>query len=202
LDALCDWYLLKSKRVAFLIGSRGNDAETAKVLLEVAEKFCIPVSTTLSGIGAFPEAHILSLGVYGFSSHSRAARVINWDELDALVVFGSDLNQRDSMNWSKKLTAGKELIIFNDSFDAPAMGHVARGRILPGIGATSRLLSQRDTNRSDFSPLLETRKAWVAEINQIPLYGHRFEQIGVRGSGGDSIASSGRRGEALVPTPV
>lgn len=109
MDALCDWYLLKSKRVAFLIGSRGNDAETAKVLLEVAEKFCIPVSTTLSGIGAFPEAHILSLGVYGFSSHSRAARVINSDELDALVVFGSDLNQRDSMNWSKKLTAGKEL---------------------------------------------------------------------------------------------
>jgi acetolactate synthase-1/2/3 large subunit len=37
LDALCDQYLLGSKRVAFLIGSRGNDAQTAQALLEVAE---------------------------------------------------------------------------------------------------------------------------------------------------------------------
>jgi acetolactate synthase I/II/III large subunit len=157
LEALCNRYLLKSKRVAFLIGSRGNDPETAKVLLEVAEKFCIPVATTLSGKGAFPEDHVLSLGVYGFSGHSRAVRVINSDELDVLVVFGSDLNQRDSMNWTERLTAWKELIIFDDSFDAPATGHVARGRVFSGIGATFRSLSQMDTDRSaDFHTVLES----------------------------------------------
>jgi acetolactate synthase-1/2/3 large subunit len=167
LEALCNRYLLKSKRVAFLIGSRGNDPETAKVLLDVAEKFCIPVATTLSGKGAFPEDHILSLGVYGFSGHSRAVRVINSDELDVLVVFGSDLNQRDSMNWTEKLSAWKELIIFDDSFDAPATGHVARGRVFSGIGATFRLLSQMDTDRSaDFHTVLERRKAWVAEVKR------------------------------------
>ncbi|WP_429362766.1 thiamine pyrophosphate-dependent enzyme [Paraburkholderia sp. GAS32] len=145
-----------------------------------------PVATTLSGKGAFPEDHILSLGVYGFSSHSRAARVINSDELDALVVFGSDLNQRDSMNWNKKLTAGKELIIFDDTFDAPTMGHIAHGRILSGIGATFGFPSQRETNgAADFLPVLEMRRAWVAEVNQTPLYDHRFEQIGVRSSGDD-----------------
>ncbi|MDN7181600.1 thiamine pyrophosphate-binding protein [Caballeronia sp. SEWSISQ10-4 2] len=186
LDALCNQYLLKSKKVAFLIGSRGNDTETAKVLLEVAEKFHIPVATTLPGKGAFPEDHVLALGIYGFSSHSRAAHVINSDWLDALVVFGSDLNQRDSMNWSKKLTAGKELIIFDDSFDPPAMGHVAHGRIFSGIGATFRLLSQTDTDSSaDFLKVLETRKAWVAEVGQTPLYDHRFEEVGVRVSRGD-----------------
>lgn len=186
LDALCDQYLLKSKKVAFLIGSRGNDAETAKFLLEVAEKFHIPVATTLSGKGAFPEDHALALGIYGFSSHSRAVRVINSDELDALVVFGSDLNQRDSMNWSKKLTAGKEFIIFDDSFDPPAMGHVARGRIFSGIGATFRLLAQKQTEKNaDFLRVLEKRKAWVDEVNQTPLYDHQFEQIDTRVSGGD-----------------
>jgi acetolactate synthase-1/2/3 large subunit len=186
LDALCNQYLLKSKRVAFLIGSRGNDAETAKVLLEVAEKFHIPVATTLSGKGAFPEDHVLALGIYGFSSHSRAAHVINSDWLDALVVFGSDLNQRDSMNWSKKLTAGKELIIFDDSFNPPAMGHITHGSIFSGIGATFRALSQTDTDSSaDFPKVLETRKAWVAEVNQTPLYDHRFEQVSARVSHGD-----------------
>ncbi|MFM0739573.1 thiamine pyrophosphate-binding protein [Paraburkholderia xenovorans] len=179
LEALCEQYLFKSKSVAFLIGSRGNDADTAKVLLEVAEKFCIPVATTLSGKGAFPEDHPLSLGLYGFSSHSRAVRVINSDELDVLVVFGSDLNQRDSMNWTGKLAAQKELIVFDDSFDAPAMGHVARTTIFSGIGAAFHFLSQMDTNRSaDFCTALEKRKAWVAEVNQTPLYDPQFEQTG------------------------
>ncbi|QCP53961.1 thiamine pyrophosphate-binding protein [Trinickia violacea] len=192
LDALCNQYLLQSKRIAFLIGSRGNDPETAKVLLDLAEKFCIPVATTLSGKGAFPENHVLSLGVYGFSGHSRAVRVINSDELEVLVVFGCDLNQRDSMNWTEKLTAGKELIIFDDSFDAPATGHIARGSIFSGIGATFRTLSQMDTNRNaDFHTVLERRKAWVAEVNQTPLYDHYFEQTGVRGSGGDLLLHTG-----------
>ncbi|KLU22387.1 thiamine pyrophosphate-binding protein [Caballeronia mineralivorans PML1(12)] len=186
LDALCKQYLLKSKRVAFLIGSRGNDAETAKVLLEVAEKFHIPVATTLSGKGAFPEDHVLALGIYGFSGHSRAAHVINSDGLDALVVFGSDLNQRDSMNWSKKLAAGKELIIFDDSFDPPAMGHIGHGSIFSGIGATFRVLSKTDTDSSaDFPKVLETRKAWVAEVIQTPLYDDQFEQVSAGVSGGD-----------------
>ncbi|MFL9869245.1 thiamine pyrophosphate-binding protein [Paraburkholderia fungorum] len=183
LEALCKQYLFESKRVAFLIGSRGNDAETAKVLLDVAERFCIPVATTLSGKGAFPEEHVLSLGVYGFSGHSRAVRAINSDELDVLVVFGSDLNQRDSMNWTEKLAAYKELIIFDDSFDAPAMGHVARGSIFSGVGAAFRFLSQMDTNRSaDFGTALEKRKAWVAQINQTPLYDPQFERGGIHRS--------------------
>ncbi|MEM5331110.1 thiamine pyrophosphate-binding protein [Paraburkholderia sp. JHI2823] len=185
LEALCDRYLLQSKKVAFLVGSRGNDAETAKVLLEVAEKFRVPVATTLSGKGAFPEDHDLALGVYGFSSHSRAARVINSDELDVLVVFGSDLNQRDSMNWSRKLTEGKELLIFDDSFDLPAMGHIERQRIFSGIRASFRLLAKHaDTHAVDLAALA-TRRAWAAEVHRIPLYDHQFEQLAARVSDDD-----------------
>ncbi|ACD20661.1 thiamine pyrophosphate-binding protein [Paraburkholderia phytofirmans] len=192
LQALCDRFLLTSKRVAFLIGSRGNDPETAKALLDVAEKFCIPVATTLSGKGAFPEDHVLSLGVYGFAGHSRAVRVINSDELDVLVVFGSDLNQRDSMNWTEKLTAWKELIVFDDSFDAPAMGHVARSRVFSGIRASFRLLSKMDANRrADFHAVLERRRAWAVEVNRIPLYDDKFEHPGARDPNGDESLYTG-----------
>lgn len=186
LDALCEQYLLASKRVAFLIGSRGNDAETAKALREVAEKFRIPVATTLSGKGAFPEDHVLSLGVYGFAGHSRAVSTIHSDELDALVVFGCDMNQRDSLNWSEKFAARSDLIVFDDSFDAPATGHIAQRRIFSGIGATLRSLAGTDTVRRDgFQRVLAMRNAWVAELNRIPLYDHQFEQAAVRGTDGD-----------------
>ncbi|MFM0058390.1 thiamine pyrophosphate-binding protein [Paraburkholderia phytofirmans] len=192
LQALCDQYLLTSNRVAFLIGSRGNDPETAKALLDVAEKFCIPVATTLSGKGAFPEDHVLSLGVYGFAGHSRAVRVINSDELDVLVVFGSDLNQRDSMNWTEKLAAGKELIVVDDSFDAPAMGHVARGRVFSGIRASFRLLSKMHANRrADFHAVLERRRAWAAEVKRVPLYDDKFEQPSALEPNGDEALYTG-----------
>lgn len=195
LDALCNLYLLQSKRVAFLIGSRGNDAETARALLEVAEKFHIPVATTLAGKGAFPEGHKLALGIYGFSSHSRAARVINSDELDALVVFGSDLNQRDSMNWSSKLTEGKDVLVFDDSFDHPPMGHIAQRSIFSGIGASFRLLARMNTGANDdFQKVLERRKAWVAGVSQTPLYDAQFEDFAAR------QASSGN--EPLYPGAV
>ncbi|MEX3966606.1 thiamine pyrophosphate-binding protein [Paraburkholderia sp. EG286B] len=183
LEALHHLYLLQSKKVAFLIGSRGNDAETARALLEVAEKFHVPVATTLAGKGAFPEGHKLALGIYGFSSHSRAARVVNSDELDALVVFGSDLNQRDSMNWSRKLTEGKDLLVFDDSFDHPSMGHIAQRSIFSGIGASFRLLARMNTGAHDgFEKVLERRRAWVAGLNQIPLYDSQFEDFAARAS--------------------
>lgn len=183
LEALCERYLLKSKKVAFLIGSRGNDAQTAKTLLQVAEKYCVPVATTLSGKGAFPETHPLSLGVYGFAAHERAVRVINSDELDVLVVFGSDLNQRDSMNWTEKLTGRKELIVFDDSFDAPPIGHIANNRIFSGICAAFRFLLQVDAKREgDFDMVLNRRRAWIAEVGRIPLYDPQFERKDMRGS--------------------
>ncbi|MEM5400257.1 thiamine pyrophosphate-binding protein [Paraburkholderia unamae] len=183
LEALCHLYLLQSKKVAFLVGSRGNDAETARALLEVAEKFHVPVATTLAGKGAFPEGHKLALGIYGFSSHSRAARVVNSDELDALVVFGSDLNQRDSMNWSRKLTEGKDLLVFDDSFDHPPMGHIAQRSIFSGIGASFRLLARMNAGAHDgFQKVLERRRAWVAGLNRIPLYDSQFEDFAARAS--------------------
>ncbi|MFP3801624.1 thiamine pyrophosphate-binding protein [Paraburkholderia sp. SIMBA_027] len=181
---LCAQYLLRSKKVAFLIGGRGNDAATAAVLREVAENYCIPVATTLSGKGAFPETHPLALGVYGFSGHSRAIQLINSEELDALVVFGCDLNQRDTLNWSQHLTAGKDLVIFDDSFDAPPMGHVPNRCIFSGIGATLRLLARQDASPAELAPAaLEHRTTWVESLQSIPLYDSRFEaaNLGVVG---------------------
>jgi acetolactate synthase-1/2/3 large subunit len=54
------------------------------------------------------------------------------------------------------------------------------------------LLSQMDTDRSaDFHTVLERRKAWVAEVNETPLYDYKFEQPGGRGSDGDQALYTG-----------
>ncbi|CAB3774736.1 Acetolactate synthase large subunit IlvB1 [Paraburkholderia humisilvae] len=179
--ALCDSYLTKNKKIAFLVGSRVNDRVAASYLIKVAERFSIPVATTISGKGSFPESHSLSLGVYGFAGHARAIDLINSAELDALVVFGSDLNQRDSLNWSSDLTDKKDLIIFDDSFDAPAQGHIESGVVLSGIRETFKMLAEMDImNKDELSLAVKTRKEWLINLNKGSLYDPQLENADFR----------------------
>ena len=93
LDQVLDDYLLRGLNVACLVGNRMNNPLDAALLLRLAEKYRLPVATTLSGKGAFPEGHELALGLYGFAGHTRAVETINGDEVDVLLVLGCDLSQ-------------------------------------------------------------------------------------------------------------
>jgi acetolactate synthase I/II/III large subunit len=64
LDQVLDDYLLRGLNVACLVGNRMNNPLDAALLLRLAEKYRLPVATTLSGKGAFPEGHELALGLY------------------------------------------------------------------------------------------------------------------------------------------
>ncbi|MGA9617523.1 MAG: thiamine pyrophosphate-binding protein, partial [Serratia proteamaculans] len=94
LEQVLDDYLLRGLNVACLVGNRMNNPLDAALLLRLAEKYRLPVATTLSGKGAFPEGHELALGLYGFAGHTRAVETINGDEVDVLLVLGCDLSQR------------------------------------------------------------------------------------------------------------
>ena len=74
-------------------------------LLRVAERFSIPVATTLSGKGVFPENHPLSLGVFGYGG-SRAA------------------NRRDPLRRGRTAD-GRRLGPLAARHDAVGPGHVA-----------------------------------------------------------------------------
>ena len=75
----------------------------AGVLLQVAERFELPVATTLAGKGVFPEDHPLALGVFGYGGSRWATEAILRDEVEALIVMGSGLNERDTLHWDRKM---------------------------------------------------------------------------------------------------
>ena len=72
--------------------------------------FDIPVATTLSGKGVIPERHPLALGVFGYGGSRWAIDAIRSDETDILLVIGSGLSQRDTMQWDPKMLPSKALI--------------------------------------------------------------------------------------------
>ena len=90
-------------RIAFLAGAGVEHADAAAILKDVAERFSIPVATTLRAKGVFPEDHPLSLGVFGYAGTRHATAALLSEDLDLLIVLGSGLNERDTMHWSGRL---------------------------------------------------------------------------------------------------
>ena len=68
-----------------------------------AERFEIPVATTLRAKGVFPEDHRLSLGIFGYAGHRHAIDTMLSDEVEVLLVLGSGLSQRDTLFWDRRM---------------------------------------------------------------------------------------------------
>ncbi len=90
------------------IGVRRAGAESA--LIAFAERFEIPVATTLPAKGLLAEDHPLALGVFGYGGSRWATEAILDPAVEVLLVIGSPLSQRDTLNWDAKMLPSAELI--------------------------------------------------------------------------------------------
>lgn len=92
-----------ARRPCLLVGSRFASPDAAQILKDFAERYCLPVATTLSSKGLLPENHPLSLGVFGFGGSRRAHETLLGPEPDLLLVLGADFNERDTSCWDARL---------------------------------------------------------------------------------------------------
>ena len=81
-----------SKQPVVYAGGGIITSECSKDLLEFAEKGNLPVTTTLMGLGGFPETHHLSLGMLGM--HGTAYANFAVTESDVLVAIGARFDDR------------------------------------------------------------------------------------------------------------
>ena len=96
--------------IVVLAGPGVLHAGGTEALKAFAERFDIPVATTLSGKGAIAEDHPLGLGVFGYGGSPWAIDAIRSDEVQVLLVIGSGLSQRDTMQWDPRMLPSKALI--------------------------------------------------------------------------------------------
>ncbi len=82
----------KSKQPVIYTGGGIIASNSSKELLELAEKGNIPVTTTLMGLGGFPEDHKLSLGMLGMHGTVYANFAVT--ECDLLIAIGSRFDDR------------------------------------------------------------------------------------------------------------
>ncbi|TCS81389.1 biosynthetic-type acetolactate synthase large subunit [Pectinatus cerevisiiphilus] len=88
--------ILNSRRPVIIAGGGVIIGEAHKELLSFAEKYKIPVVSTLMGIGAFPSDHPLYMGFAGL--HGRKSANYAVAEADLIIAVGSRFGDRQTGN--------------------------------------------------------------------------------------------------------
>jgi acetolactate synthase-1/2/3 large subunit len=99
-----------NERIVLLAGAGVLHADGVDALRAFAERFDVPVATTLAGRGVFPEDHPLALGVFGYGGSRWAIDAIRSPDVDVLMIVGSGLSQRDTMQWDPSMLPAQALI--------------------------------------------------------------------------------------------
>lgn len=159
-------FTAKTARIVVLAGAGVEHADAAGMLKDFAERWTIPVATTLRAKGVFPEDHPLSLGVFGYAGthHARAALLDHAPDL--LIILGSGLNERDSMYWSLQLVPKRTICI---NLSAATMSDHDGTPVLGDAGAYLAFLAAQS---NAIAPALEAtraaRGAWLEGIRKLP----------------------------------
>ncbi len=154
-------------RVAILAGAGVEHDEANAALMTFAERFNVPVATTLRAKGVFPEDHPLSLGVFGYAGTRHATAALLSPDLDLLIVLGSGLNERDTMHWSQALKPARGMISVNLSAKAVAIETASGLGVVGDCGAFLEIMSQ-DNNAAALEAGTAERKRWITAIRSGP----------------------------------
>jgi acetolactate synthase-1/2/3 large subunit len=173
-------------KIAFLAGAGVEHDNAAAVLKSVAERWSIPVATTLRAKGVFPEDHELSLGVFGYAGTRHATAAILEDPADVLIVLGSGFNERDSMHWTLRGRSAVKTVIIHVNTDMDELTtHGLPGHVIPGsCGAFLDLMQERaQAIASSLTAGQAQRGAWLAKIRREP----RLYEIENRGNAANPV---------------
>ena len=117
-----------AERPLLLAGGGAVLSRAGAELRELAERYSLPVMTTLSGRGVFPEDHPLALGLVGLYFSPIGERA--YAEADVLIVVGSRSEEFQTGAWQFFPTGAKLVQVDLDAFelgrnwvpDAPVLG--------------------------------------------------------------------------------
>lgn len=140
----------------------------SEFLTKFAEKFEIPVATTLKAKGVFPENHPLSLGVFGYAGSQHAISAVIDHKPDLILAVGTSLNQRNTMKWHECLSNAR-IIHVDVSPTAFERNYKSDVKVRSDASKFFEYLFElKDTDEkhfvSDLAQNLETRRNWMAKV--------------------------------------
>ena len=145
----------KAKKPIIYAGGGIIISAAEKELLELAEKAKIPVTTTLLGLGSFPETHPLSLMMLGMHGTAYANHAIM--DSDLIIAVGARFDDRVTGKLDEFAPYAKIIHIDIDPSSVSKNVHVD----IPIVGDAKNILSE--LNKQLEAP--DTSK-WLAQIDE------------------------------------
>lgn len=142
-----------SKQPVVYTGGGIITSECSKELLGLSEKGNLPVTTTLMGLGGFPEDHNLSLGMLGM--HGTAYANFAVTESDVLIAIGARFDDRVTGKLDEFAPNAK---IIHIDIDPASIGKTVRVDI-PVVGDAKNILQELNK----YIHFVE-RKEWLDKI--------------------------------------
>ena len=145
----------KAKKPLIIAGAGVIKSQASKELFELANKMDMPVTTTLLGLGAFPENHDLSLGMLGM--HGTVPANYATDEADLVIAAGIRFDDRIAGNPSKFCERAKIIHIDID----PAEIDKNKKADVPIVGDLKNVLSEIN---KELEP--QDHKEWTDKVRE------------------------------------
>jgi acetolactate synthase-1/2/3 large subunit len=150
-----------AKRPLLYVGGGAISAGAHTELRELAERFQIPLTTTLMGKGAFDEHHPLALGMLGM--HGTAYANFAVTECDLLIAVGARFDDRVTGKLDEFASRAKVIHIDID----PAEVGKNRTPEVPIVGSVKPVLQELLRLAQDLSPTeIPDTQEWLMRVNR------------------------------------
>ena len=152
----------EAKKPLLYIGGGAISANAHQEIKELAERFQIPVTTTLMGLGSFDEHHPLSVSMLGM--HGTAYANFAVTECDLLIAVGARFDDRVTGKLDEFAARAKVIHVDVD----PAEVGKNRAPEVPIVGDVKQVLAKM-LRRADELNLPENNsktKSWIAKIDR------------------------------------
>jgi acetolactate synthase-1/2/3 large subunit len=159
--------LKQSKRPVIYAGGGIISAEASQELTEFAERAQIPVTTTIMGVGAFPESHPLSLRWLGMHGTVYANNAAN--EADLLLALGVRFDDRVTGKVEKFAEHGTIVHIDIDNSEINKNKHVRLpilANVKQALARLNQLLDKAGYKRHSRTAKPTLHTEWHAQITK------------------------------------
>lgn len=140
-----------------------NHEQGPALLKELADKACIPVTTTIQGLGAFDQRDPKSLDMLGM--HGNAAANTAMQNADLIIALGARFDDRVTGNVSKFAPAAK--LAASENRGGIIHFEISPKNINKVVEATEAVEGDVTNNLSKFIPLVDAvkeRPEWMGEV--------------------------------------
>ena len=140
-----------------------NHEQGPALLKELADKACIPVTTTIQGLGAFDQRDPKSLDMLGM--HGSAAANTAMQNADLIIALGARFDDRVTGNVSKFAPAAK--LAASENRGGIIHFEISPKNINKVVEATEAVEGDVTNNLSKFIPLMDAvkeRPEWMGEV--------------------------------------